>query len=190
MATSLQNADGTNTSREEAADEGEAGKQGSAAILEDSACHSGVAGLNSESTGEPAGVWGKDGMGSNRYLMKVDMAALWVWLALQTGDRWSRWTREEGQGWGWTEKSVLSICSLRSWWQEASVHPAPAFRLLVPREIHSLSGTSAVHHMETQLSNRISSFIKLKGTQAPLHTYKFHTSLMASYTAHYHHTIN
>lgn len=56
MATSLQNADGTNTSREEAADEGEAGKQGSAAILEDSACHSGVAGLNSESTGEPAGV--------------------------------------------------------------------------------------------------------------------------------------
>lgn len=128
-------------------------------------------------------------MGSNRYLMKVDMAALWVWLVLQTGDRWSRWTREEGQGWGWTEKSVLSICSLRSWWQEVSVHPAPAFRLLVPREIYSLSGTSAAHHMETKLSNRISSFIKLKGTQAPLHTYKFHTSLMASYTAHYHHTI-
>lgn len=42
MATSLRNADGTNTSREEAADEGEAGKEGSAAILEDSACHSGV----------------------------------------------------------------------------------------------------------------------------------------------------
>lgn len=42
VATSLRNADGTNTNREEAADEGEAGKEGSAVILEDSACHSDV----------------------------------------------------------------------------------------------------------------------------------------------------
>lgn len=42
MATSFRNADWTNTGREEAVDEGEAGKEGLAAILEDSACHSGV----------------------------------------------------------------------------------------------------------------------------------------------------
>lgn len=42
MATSLGNADWTDTSMEEAADEGEAGKEGSAVILEDPECHFGV----------------------------------------------------------------------------------------------------------------------------------------------------